>query len=102
VRFLITRDSVGAPPWLERVDVDSAGVRTAEGITVGDAEAQVRRLYGARVHVTPHKYDKRGHYLTVDATGDTLHRIIFETNGRRVTHFRAGRRPAIDNVEVCG
>lgn len=102
VRFMIRRDSVGAAPQLERVDVDSVGVRTAEGVAVGDAESVVRRLYGARVRVTPHKYEPRGHYLTVDATGDTLHRIVFETNGRRVTRFRAGRRPAVDYVEACG
>lgn len=85
-----------------RVDIDSAGVRTAEGAQVGDAEARVLELYRGRVSVEPHKYTgPEGHYLVVILAGDTLHRIIFETDGQRVTQYRAGRRPAVEFVEGC-
>lgn len=96
------RDSTGVV-HIERVDVDSAGVLTAEGAGVGDAEANVIALYRGRVSVQPHKYTgPRGHYLIVTSTGDTLHRIVFETDGQRVVNYRAGRRPAVDYVEGCG
>ncbi|MGQ0538137.1 MAG: hypothetical protein ACT4R6_04255 [Gemmatimonadaceae bacterium] len=50
----------------------------------------------------PHKYTgPTGHYVIVQTTGDTLHRLIFETDGSRVVRFRAGRSPAVDYVEGC-
>ena len=85
-----------------RVDVDSAGVRTADGAQVGDSEASVLERYRGRITVEPHKYTgPEGHYLVVTSPGDTLHRIIFETDGQRVTGYRAGRRPAVEFVEGC-
>ena len=43
-----------------------------------------------------------GRYLTVpSADGDPTHRVIFETNGTRVTRYRAGVRPAVEYVEGC-
>lgn len=102
VRLMVERDSVGSPPRLERVDIDSAGVRTAEGASVGDPESRIQQLYGSRVRVQPHKYTSAGHYLIVDAVDDTLHRIVFETDGQRVVKYRAGHRPAVDYVESCG
>ena len=85
-----------------RVDVDSAGVRTPEGAQVGDAQARVLALYPGRVRDEPHHYEgPEGRYPIVEMPGDTLHRIVFETDGRRVTSYRAGRRPAVDYVEVC-
>jgi hypothetical protein len=88
---------------LERIDVDSSGVATAEGIRVGASEADVMAAYGSRVAVQPHKYTgPRGHYLIVGDPADTTRRLVFETDGSRVTTFRAGRRPAVDFVEGCG
>lgn len=99
--LMALRDSAGAVR-IERVDVDSAGVLTAEGAGVGDAESRVLDLYRGRVGVQPHKYTgPRGHYLVVTNPGDTLHRIIFETDGQRVLKYRAGRRPAVEFVEGC-
>ncbi len=85
-----------------RVDVDTAGVLTGEGAGVGDPEERVVTLYAGRVTVQPHKYTgPEGHYLVVSIPPDTLLRIIFETDGRIVTRYRAGRRPAVDHVEGC-
>jgi hypothetical protein len=85
-----------------RVEIDSVGIRTAEGAQVGDSESRVLELYGARARIEPHKYTyPDGHYVVVTPPGDTLHRIIFETLKGRVTRYRAGRVPAVQLVEGC-
>ena len=85
-----------------RVEVDSSNVLTEEGVGVGDLESRVLELYQGRIQVEPHKYTgPEGHYLVVSPPGDTLHRIIFETDGGKVTTFRTGRRPAVEYVEGC-
>lgn len=85
---------------LARIDVDTAGVRTAAGVGVGDTEAAVQRAYGGRAMVSPHKYED-GHYLTVLDASDTLFALVFETSGGRVTRYRGGRRPQVEYVEGC-
>jgi hypothetical protein len=96
VGIMLVNDSVA------RIDIDSAGVQTSEGAGVGEAEARVVEIYRDRVAVTPHKYTgPTGHYLTVSPVGDTLRRIIFETDGQRVTKYRVGRRPTVEWVEGC-
>jgi hypothetical protein len=85
-----------------RVDVRSKGVLTLDGAGVGDTEASVLKRYEGRVRVTPHKYTgPTGHYLTVSAPPDTAHLIVFETDGKSVVTYRAGRRPAVELVEGC-
>jgi len=87
---------------IARVDVDSAGVRTATGVGIGDTEEQVQRQYGGRAAVSPQKYGE-GHYLTVTPNpSDTSYAIVFETSGGKVTRYRAGRRPQVEYVEGCG
>lgn len=86
-----------------RVDVvDSARVSTVAGVLPGESEARVREAYPT-VRVQPHKYDERGHYMIVipGAPADTLHRIVFETDGARVTSMRGGLFPAVEYVEGC-
>jgi hypothetical protein len=96
VSLMVLHDTVA------RVDVSAAGVQTVEGVHVGDSEAWVLEVYRGRVAVEPHKYTgPQGHYLVVSCLGDTLHRVIFETDGERVTLFRAGQRPAVEFVEGC-
>jgi hypothetical protein len=41
-----------------------------------------------------------GHSLVF--TPDPQHRIIFETDGKVVTRYRAGRMPEVEWVEKCG
>lgn len=86
---------------LARVDVIGGATPTAEGARVGDAEARIAGLY-PRARRTPHKYVD-GAYLVVlpEAPGDTLRRIVFETDGARVTRFRAGLLPEVEWVEGC-
>jgi hypothetical protein len=96
VLVMVERDTV------VRVDVRARGVLTEEGAGVGDSEASVLKRYEGRVRVTPHKYTgPTGHYLTVTALPDTAHLVVFETDGRSVVTYRAGRRPAVELVEGC-
>ena len=96
VSLMVIDDSVA------RVDVEVPGILTSEGAGVGDSETRLLALYGARARVTPHKYTgPTGHYVIVDTPGDTLHRIIFETDGQKVERYRAGRAPGVDYVEGC-
>jgi hypothetical protein len=96
VLVMIERDTVA------RVDVRAKGVRTAEGVGVGDTEQRVLDRYAGRVRTSPHKYTgPTGHYLIVSAPPDTTHLIVFETDGRMVTNYRSGRRPAVELVEGC-
>jgi hypothetical protein len=96
VLLMVLNDTVA------RVDVTEPGTLTTGGVGVGDLERRVIEVYGARAHVEPHKYTgPTGHYVIVDVPGDTLHRLVFETDGRNVGRYRAGRRPGVDYVEGC-
>lgn len=86
-----------------RVDVDSAGVISDAGIAVGDSASRVAAAYSSAVTTTPHKYVQGGQYLTVRPTaGDANLRMVFESEGGRITRFRSGRVPEVEFVERCG
>ena len=96
IALMVERDTI------VRIDVDTAGIATAEGAVVGDTETRVLDLYKGRVEVQPHKYTGPvGHYLRVTWPADTLHLLIFETDGERVVSYHTGVRPAVDYVEGC-
>lgn len=87
-----------------RVDVgDSSAVATRMGARVGDTEEQVRALYGGRVQIQPHRYVEGGRYLVVLPVEprDGRLRMVFETDGERVTRYRAGTTPQVEWVEGC-
>ncbi|MEO6627397.1 MAG: hypothetical protein ABIP03_02375 [Aquihabitans sp.] len=88
---------------LARVDVNSPGIKTLSGAAVGDSEAAVQALYAGQLQVSPHKYVPAGSYLTLvpaDAADAEL-RLIFETDGSKVTRFRAGSQPGVSYIEGC-
>ncbi|MFL5483797.1 MAG: hypothetical protein ACJ8AK_16580 [Gemmatimonadaceae bacterium] len=87
---------------IARVEVRNGTIATAEGARIGDTESRINSLYGGRVTTSPHKYATGGHYLTVTPVNDTTHRIVFETDGKAVTSYRAGVLPAVEFVERCG
>ena len=85
-----------------RFDVDQLGIRTEAGAGIGDTESRIKELYRGHILIEPHHYDDNGHYLHY-AAGNRDHGfgIIFETDGTRVTSFRAGTEAAISLVEGC-
>lgn len=86
---------------IARADVEAPGILTAEGIGVGADEAEVRRAYGEQLRTQPHKYEE-GNYLIYEPPGaEGRHAVIFETDGARVTRYRAGRYPEVGYVEGC-
>ena len=72
---------------------------TAARILLGSTEADVKKAY-AHVVVEGHPYNEHGHYLRVDTVPKKAG-FIFETDGKRVTSFRAGVYPALDYTEGC-
>lgn len=88
---------------LVRLDVIGGDTPTTAGVRIGDTEAAVRTAY-PNVRERVHKYVAEQRYLIAipDAPADTLHRILFETDGERVLRYRAGSFPAVEYVEVCG
>ena len=84
-----------------RFDVSDTLTATAlTGLRVGSSEAQVLAAYPGKVRVEPHEYaGPDGHYLVVGS--DSLEALVFETDGKRVTRYRAGRKPAVEWVEGC-
>lgn len=87
---------------LVRVDVADSLTATVNGLRVGSTEAEVMRVYGPALRVMPHKYDGGGaHYLVAVPANDSTRAVVFETDGERVTRYRAGRRPEVEWVEGC-
>jgi hypothetical protein len=79
-----------------RIDVRSGSVATSEGARIGITESAVESLYPGQIEVLPHKYTA-GNYLTVTPRADAAPgvRIVFETDGARVTQYRVGTLPSI-------
>lgn len=96
VRVMVVQDTV------VRVDVTQSGIETVEGAAVGDTEGKINSLYAARISMRPHKFTT-GKYLIATNPGrtDTLHSIVFETDGANVLQFRSGRLPEVEWVEGC-
>jgi hypothetical protein len=97
VRVMLARDTV------VRVETTDSTVATEDGARVGEAEARVTELYAGRMAVQPQKYEPPpAHVLVVTPPDDTTRRIIFLTDGARVTELRVGRMPEVAFVEGCG
>jgi hypothetical protein len=86
-----------------RVDVARRGIRTVSGFRVRDSEQAVRDRFAGRLRVTPHHYVRGGWYLEVVPRDEDERnrRVIFETDGERVTYIRAGRLPEVRYIEGC-
>ena len=103
----LTKAPAGLAVMLEggkiaRFEVRNGGIKTAEGAGIGDSETRIKGLYGSTVASTPHKYVQGGHYLTVKPSSSSTNRIVFETDGSKVTEYRSGKTPEVEQVERCG
>lgn len=83
---------------LARIYVRSRNYATLKAIYVGDRQAKVLSRYGPSLKRSPHKYVPGGLYLKLTVGN---RRLVFETDGRRVTQMSSGRKPEIDYVEGC-
>jgi hypothetical protein len=103
--FMVLRDRASAPWKIFRADVHEGAIATVSGIRVGATEAEVKATYsgkGGSYTVSPHPYTgPEGHYLTYDADGKGGKLLIFETDGKKVTSFRAGDEGAVQAIEGC-
>ncbi len=77
--------------------------RTVSGIGVGSTEDEVKRAYPGRISVEGHPYVPSGHYLVYTPTDPALKHLgmVFETDGRVVTTFRAGLAGPVRWIEGC-
>ena len=85
-----------------RVDVQKPSVATLSGVRVGDAETEVLDRYGDQISVAPADLNPSYNWLTFtprDRSDKT--RMIFTTDGSRVTSIQAGRLPEVEYVEGC-
>lgn len=90
---------------IARVDAGEpqGNLRTVSGIGRGSTEDEVKRTYPGRIRVEGHPYVPTGRYLVyVPADAGLSHlSMIFETDGRVVTRFRAGLKNAVAQIEGC-
>ena len=88
---------------IARFDIYDGVMKTAEGAGIGSTEAEVKRLYAnEKIEVERHEYVDGGHYLNITvASAPPGFKFVFETDGRKVTAFRAGRMPEVDWIEGC-
>jgi hypothetical protein len=98
VSFMVTSGRIA------RIDVpQKSPITTLKGAKIGDTEAKIKSLYPGKIKVEPHKYVKGGHYLVFVPQEQTYknYRLVFETDGKRVTLMRAGKLPEASYVEGC-
>lgn len=86
---------------LVRVSINRGSTRTPSGFGIGTAESAVRNRFGAALQVEPHAYVPGGSYLSFTATSDPSRRLVFETDGSKVTAMHGGRSPFVNYVEGC-
>jgi hypothetical protein len=84
-------------PRLARIYVRGRRYATRSGVRVGDTEQKVLATYPGEIVREPHAYTN-GFYLKIV---DGNRKVVFETDGRRVTEISTGRRPEIDYIEGC-
>jgi hypothetical protein len=104
--FMVGREKEADPWRIFRADVNEGSpIATISGIRVGDSEARVEETYsgkGGTYTVEPHPYTgPKGHYLIYDVDGEGGKLLIFETDGAKVTSFRAGEDGAVRAIEGC-
>ncbi|MGI0492790.1 hypothetical protein ACN4EG_13485 [Alkalinema pantanalense CENA528] len=89
---------------IARIDVwSNRKITTFRGAKIGDSEARIKQLYGKQIQVQQHEYDPKGHYLVFvpKDKADRNFRVVFETDGQKVTRFRSGKLPEVEYVEGC-
>ncbi len=87
---------------LVRYDVRSDAQVAPGGGKVGLGIDEIRKLYDGRVREQPDKSVPGGMDLRVGADDDSGSALIFQTDAAgKVTSWRVGQSPAVDDVEGC-
>jgi hypothetical protein len=80
--------------------LEQPAIANADGVHVGDGEQRVLELYkDAKVEDVPVEFGAGRTISTRNADGQ--HGYVFETDGKTVTGWRAGRYPEVEWVEGC-
>ncbi|MDY7099609.1 MAG: hypothetical protein S0880_00340 [Actinomycetota bacterium] len=88
---------------ISRISLIELGERvTADGVRVGDAEAEAYAAYDEDLRTTGHRYLPDGHYLFHEPDTAPEHGISYFTDGETVEEIHVGLRHAIAYVEGCG
>lgn len=95
--FMVTDGTIA------RLDVNLPAYATRSAVRVGDLEDEVTAAYPDRIEREPHAFDEGGSYLVFVPVqqADEDFRLVFETNGERVTYLRTGRLPEAEYIEGC-
>jgi len=75
-------------------------LHTFSGAAIGTTEEQLRKMYGPRLDIQPHKYVENGHTITVKSSGGD-YGLRFETSAGKVTAIQAGPWEHLNYVEGC-
>jgi hypothetical protein len=92
VRFVVVKGAV------VRVDISEGPVKTYSGAGVNTTVAQLQKLYTANLQATPD--GKSFLYVPKDAV-DADYRVVFETDGTKITSYRAGKLPTVLTATPC-
>jgi hypothetical protein len=85
-----------------RIEIPTGSkLRTLSGARIGTTEDELRTWYGERLQVQPHKYDEKGHTITVRSP-DGAQGLRFETSSGKVTAIQSGPWEHLHYVERCG
>lgn len=83
-----------------RINISSPAFATSTGAKIGDTEAQVQAFYKGKLVTEKHRYDEKGHYLTlIEKPQDRA--IRFETDGKVISLIYAGKNEQVHYVEDC-
>lgn len=84
---------------IARIDVWAGSTSTREGIRIGSTEQEVQRAYPGRITVTHDRFGVRQLIFTPAGLAGAGYRILFESDGRQVTHLRAGKVTQVVNYD---
>ncbi len=77
-----------------------SNIASDKGVRIDTPEPTVRAAYGAALTAGPHKYLPGAVYLRVADAGNA-HATVFESVNGKITTFRSGVVPQVDQVEGC-
>lgn len=96
--FMVVRER------LMRVDVTAGRTATLSGARIGSTEQEIQALYPGQIRVEPsQRAGAEGHFLVFVPrdSADSTYGMVFETDGRTVTRFRAGLAEPVSWIDAC-